>query len=457
MKLYSPALCICCLLLCTPVAQATSRLYVPVPPVSRDSDTQSAVVTQPSGPSPQLAAALKRPPDPGRRTVRRSPITLYVNTAGYVDLNLRAQPTTQSQVVLTAPYRARLRATAPPVRGADGRDWYRVRYQGTVAYALGSLLSRQVPEKIFAKPVPDNWLLGPMTHDYQRLNNCAPTATMMALSYFGWQHTQADVAYALRPSALDVSVTAAEVVRYVQEHGLHAVVRVGGTPGLMRRLVANNVPIIGLHLLNTWEDIGHFSVLRGYDRASDTFILNDSNNGPMQYVPVAQYMELWEPYERAYIAVYRPWQEPVVRAILGEDWDATANARRYARDQVAIAEAEPSATAWMSAGYGLYLLGEYEDAVQAYREAQRYGLSRRVLWYASWPAAALNQLGKHTEALLLANAALVQTPASSEMLLERGNALLGLGRQSDAIQDYALAVEYAPYLISAREALSRAR
>ncbi len=312
----------------------------------------------------------------------------------------------------------------------------------------------ETPEPdVAVQPMRSGIVLSPMVHDYQRMNNCGPVAVLMTLSYYGQSHPQRAVAEALRPSPEDVSVSADEAASYVRDQGLHAVVRLGGTTRILRELLSNGIPVMTPHLLNTEEDIGHFTVVRGYDQGSDTFVINDSYYGPERYVPVSEYMRLWEPYERTYVPVYRPDQEPVVAAILGADWDPTENVARYVSEQREVVERNPSANTWMSLGYGLYRAGQYEEAVQAYAQAVEYGLSRRTLWYTAWPAASLNALSRHTEALSLANAALGQNPASSEMLLERGAALEGLGREAEAVDAYRLAARYAPYLARAQDAL----
>ncbi len=255
------AFCVCFCLLVSSVASASGAVGVSAIPLSLE--PPGTRVERPISTPPELAPVTSRPVQPPRSAPPRSMVKLYVTTDGYLDLNIRARPGTGSRVLAVAPHRARLFAQTPPVKDDAGQEWYRVRYGDAMGYALGSLLSPRMPPEITPKPAPENWLLGPMTHDYQRLNNCAPTATMMALSYFGFEHTQADVSQALRPSVWDVSVGASEVVEYAREHGLRAEFRLGGTPELMRRLVANDIPVLGLHLLNAWEDIGHFSVLRG--------------------------------------------------------------------------------------------------------------------------------------------------------------------------------------------------
>jgi hypothetical protein len=310
--------------------------------------------------------------------------------------------------------------------------------------------------RVRLRTVGTSRLLGPMSHEYQRMNNCGPVAVLMTLSYFGHHIPQAEVAYDLRPSPADVAVGADEAAAYMEEFGLRAVVRVGGDPRLLRRLVANGIPVMTPHLLNDYEDIGHFTVVRGYDTRTGTLVLNDSYYGPERYVAVSEYVRLWEPYERMFVPVYRPEQEPVVRAILGDDWDEDANDARYVREQRAVVDAAPRADTWMSLGYGLYRAGEYGDAVTAYERALAYGLSRRTLWYSAWPATALSRTGRHAEALRLADSALAENPASSEMLLARGRALRGLGRDAEAAESDRQAAEYAPYDPDAREAARRA-
>ncbi len=427
-----------------PTATATPKsTHTPKPMIPR-SPTATSTPTPTSTPAPTST------PTP------RRVVTLYVSTPGFTGLNMRSRPSPEANILLTIPYRARVQATMPPVRGTDGQDWYQVRYRSSTGYSLGSLLSKRMPE-VAVKPAPTKWLLGPMAHDYQSYNNCAANTTMMTISYFGLQHTQYSVGELLRPNQSDVNVTPSEVMQFVKGQGLGAVVRLGGTPELVRRLVANDIPVMLEHLLDAGGDIGHYSVVRGYDRASDTFIVNDGNKGPMRYIPVSEYMRLWEPYQRTYIPIYRPSQEVIVREILGPHWDAEYNPREYAQEARSVVAARPSAEAWMNLGYALYLAGEYQAAVEAYYNAREYGISPHALWYTAWPAAALNRVERYSEALSLTDSTLAEVPVSGEMLLERGNALLGLGRSSEAARDFRLALQYSPSLWQAREALQRVR
>ncbi len=72
-------------------------------------------------------------------------VTMYVAPRQYAGVNLRSGPGTDSRIILTMPYGAKVRVLSAPVRDGEGSDWYRVTYQGRAGYALGSLLSRKDP------------------------------------------------------------------------------------------------------------------------------------------------------------------------------------------------------------------------------------------------------------------------------------------------------------------------
>ena len=59
---------------------------------------------------------------------------------GYTGANVRERPTTSSAKIGYLPNGALVEAYPRPVTGEDGQAWYRVKYDGQVAYILGSLL-----------------------------------------------------------------------------------------------------------------------------------------------------------------------------------------------------------------------------------------------------------------------------------------------------------------------------
>lgn len=72
-------------------------------------------------------------------------ITLYVTTEDYVDLNLREEPSTDSDILGTMPYRAPVRAIGAPISTDEGEDWYKVEYKSQTGYAAAWLLSEKQP------------------------------------------------------------------------------------------------------------------------------------------------------------------------------------------------------------------------------------------------------------------------------------------------------------------------
>lgn len=145
----------------SPVAQAAA----PSPAATstpRPAPTPTLTVVSAALPSPSAASvptatsepvASSSPTAPPRPTTAPAPTvsptpeqtTLYVATEGFAELNLRARPDPKSRVLLTAPYRSAVVAIGKPLKGSDGNDWTRVRYQSKTGYVLTSLLSKQRP------------------------------------------------------------------------------------------------------------------------------------------------------------------------------------------------------------------------------------------------------------------------------------------------------------------------
>lgn len=65
-------------------------------------------------------------------------------------MNLRERTSMAAPIELLIPNRARVQASAPPLRGADGYQWYRVVYQNRVGYARAAFLQRQMPASVIA-------------------------------------------------------------------------------------------------------------------------------------------------------------------------------------------------------------------------------------------------------------------------------------------------------------------
>lgn len=282
--------------------------------------------------------------------------------------------------------------------------------------------------------LPGDVLLSLPRHDYQTLNNCGPTTTMMALGMFGVEITQAEVADAMRPNKGDKNVDAAEIAAYLERYGLQARIMVGGDTQRVRRLVAAGIPVIVEQLLNAEEDIAHFRLVRGYDDTAELFISGDSYYGARYTLDYADFERLWRMFNHRYLPVWRPEQTDLVRAILGAEWDpATMYAAARDRALAAIRATPEDAAWWLALGHSEYGLGNWDAAIEAYQQSvARGGLTKRVLWYQWWPVTALNQAGRHAEAIGWADGAIASAKVYAEMRYERAVALQALGRVAEA-------------------------
>ncbi|GAB4531504.1 MAG: hypothetical protein Kow0063_10840 [Anaerolineae bacterium] len=293
-----------------------------------------------------------------------------------------------------------------------------------------------------------------MNHEYQKLNNCGPVSLAAAASYFGGKITQFDAADMVKGSPKDPNVSPHEMVDYLRSLGLGAVYRVNGNQSLMQQLLANQVPVIVHQWLVRPHDgvlVGHYRVLRGYDQGN--FIANDPYTGPQFTIPYAQFEEWWRPFNRGYIPVYRPEQEALVAAILGDDWDEETNHRR------ALAQAQTE-TQTLADGYAFFnlanqylALGDTPAAVEAYEAAFAFEFPDHFLWYQFGPLEALNQVGYHQRVLDLTDQVIALAGELEEARLQRGLAYLGLGDPVAARSEFEKALAANPHFESARDAL----
>ncbi|HID87299.1 MAG TPA: tetratricopeptide repeat protein, partial [Anaerolineae bacterium] len=334
---------------------------------------------------------------------------------------------------------------------------------GPAGYGKGppsSALSRRPSEAptptVALTPVAERFLLSPMSHDWQRMNNCAPTTVAMCLSYYGHEVTQFDLAPILKGNPDDRNVSPEEIAAYLQGLGLGALVRVNGNLDLLMRLVSNGVPVIVEQWLERPDHplTGHYRVVRGYDRMAEVVIVNDSYNGAKLSLSYADFDRWWRPFNRRYIPVYPPDKGAVVREILGDDHDdEKMYARALAVAQREVEENPRDATAWYNLGDSYLGLGKYEEAVAAFERAMEIGLPRRTFWYQFGPFVAYNAVGDYQRVLDLSASVLAVVPMIEELHHQRGVAYEGLGQMEQARAEYQRALELNPKFEKAREAL----
>ena len=173
-----------------------------------------------------------------------------------------------------------------------------------------------------------------LLHQQQTWNNCGPATITMALSYYGWRRDQAFAAERLKPNREDKNVSPHELAAFVEaESNVKAISRMGGTLDLLKLLVANEFPVVieTAAMFEAYDWIGHYRALVGYDDAYDVFYFFDSFLGvgasaegvSISYADVDRD---WQAFNRAFIVVYEPQREPLLRELMGDYWDEEAAA-----------------------------------------------------------------------------------------------------------------------------------
>ncbi|MDY7041967.1 MAG: C39 family peptidase [Chloroflexota bacterium] len=303
-------------------------------------------------------------------------------------------------------------------------------------------------------PTTGEVLINPLPHVSQQLNNCGPASVSMVLAHFGISQSQEQVAQEIKPSAQDINVRLDEVADYLNAQGLSTKYGVEGTPELLTWFVSNNVPVI----IETWIEyrggMGHFRVVRGFDADAQKLIAHDPLGGADLRFGYDVLDLGWQVFNRHYLAVYRPDQEPVVATILGENYDGRTMRQRALSAALARVEDRPGdGYAWLNLGADHAALEQYEEAGQAYEKAMALGMPDRLLWYYHKPLEVYNALGEYRHTIQLTTAIISHTNGLEEIYYLRGVARQGLGEITTARIDYQTALALNPNYAVARAAL----
>lgn len=303
--------------------------------------------------------------------------------------------------------------------------------------------------------IPEEKILSPMTHDYQRWNNCGPVTAAMIVSLFGVSQSQAQAASWLKPHPDDKHVSGEEMIWYLEQFGLKGQVRVGGTIEIVEQLLAADIPVIVYNLLNDKEDIGHYRAMRGYDNKKQILISNDSYYGPSRELTFNQFLKLWKPFNYKFIPVWRPQDEEKVKQILGNFSDD----KKMYEHALSIVEKELETRpndvfALLNKAESLLGLRRFAEAKESYEKVQDLGLSRRTLWYITWPIKIYRELGEFDKVFTLSEQVFASgAQPSSEYYFERGLVYLAQDQKEKAKEEFNQALFFQPNYRLAKEAL----
>ncbi len=318
------------------------------------------------------------------------------------------------------------------------------------------------PVNLSGGALPSSARIYGILHQRQTWNNCGPATITMAMSYYGWQEDQSAAGRALKPNREDKNVSPQEMAEYVEEaSNLKAIARMGGTLDLLKRLVANEFPVVietGA-MFEAYDWIGHYRALVAYDDVYQRFYFFDSFLGVgegAQGVAIS-YDEVdrdWQAFNRTFIVVYEPRREGLLRGLLDSHWDAKEAAQLAFDAAQAEARLDPSnAFPWFNMGTSLVALQRYQEAAAAFDQSRRLGPPWRMMWYQFGAFEAYYQLGRFDDVLSLVKVNLNNAEEIEETYYWQGLVLQAQGKPGQAASSFRRALAYNPNYDEARAAL----
>ena len=319
-------------------------------------------------------------------------------------------------------------------------------------------------------PIPGQFLLAGIRHEYQQFNNCGPANLSMALSFWGWEGNQSDTGGYLRHSSFDKNVMPGEMQAFVLENTHYqALTRVGGDLQTIKKLLAAGFPVVIEKGYDPPDDdwMGHYLTLNGYDDQQEMFIAQDSLIMPDYPLPYDLVEQRWRDFNNVYLVIYPQDRTPQLASILGAQFDETANyeyAHQKARQEIEELQGRELYFAWFNLGSSLLALEDYAGAAAAYDQGFAVYPTIlederpwRVMWYQDGPYEAYYHMARYQDIINLANTTFF---ALGEYTLEesfywRGMAKQALDDYNGAVFDLKKAVElnprYTPALIALEE------
>ncbi len=328
-----------------------------------------------------------------------------------------------------------------------------------------ALPATAVPAASPTDSLPASARIHGLRHQQQTWNNCGPATITMALSYYGWQRDQAFAASLLKPNREDKNVSPQELAAFVNEQSnVKAIVRLGGTLNLLKRLAANGFPVVietGA-MFEAYEWIGHYRVLVAYDDAYQLFYFFDSFLGVGDAAQgISETYERvdsdWAAFNRSFIVIYEPQRESLLRALMAEHWQAESAAQIAFETAQLEARREPqNAFAWFNMGSSLVALGRYQEAATAFDQANSTGkLPWRMHWYQFGAFEAYFQVGRYDDVLSLVKINQNSAPELEEIYYWRGRVQEARGAPQQAAASYRRALGYNQHYAAAQAALNQ--
>jgi hypothetical protein len=298
-------------------------------------------------------------------------------------------------------------------------------------------------------------------HVFQTFNNCAPVALSMGLSYYGVYVGQERLAADLRPVNNlygrndDKSTPPNELAEKGKEYGLTPYLRADGDIEILKKFIANDIPIVVRTLLHDYEDYAHYRVVKGYDETTNEIIQDDGFEGKNLRISYDKWMKLWQPFNYTYLVFATPEQEKIVEAIIAEELDervAWQNALATAQRELVRNPSDVNAQFNLSTAN--YYLGNYEQAVVEFEKIEKR-IGVHTIWYQIEPIESYYKLGNYARVFSLSDRILNnRNPAFTELYILKGKSYQDQGKIAEARVEFQKAVFYNKNSQAAKDALA---
>jgi hypothetical protein len=297
---------------------------------------------------------------------------------------------------------------------------------------LASLPKATDPEPVIdVRDAQATGYFGSMKHVRQSLNNCGPAAVVMGLSTLGVDVDQESARIPLRGENVLRGMGPQGVPAFVSQWGLMATWRNNGTNALMKKLVSNGfAPMVTQWMQDPRiSRIAHWRTVRGYDDDAGVFYVNDSMLGNGVQLGYQWFSDNWQAFSYRYMIIYRPEDEPKLRAIVGDDWSDTKMRENFYLRTKTEALARDDSPSWLAYGEASYQFGMFAEAVAAFDRGMKLGSANGVFTLRSSLPQALRALGRLHDADTWQGKLQTITPVPSTVAAEPDRVAVALFEQ----------------------------
>jgi hypothetical protein len=340
-------------------------------------------------------------------------------------------------------------------------------YQTNEGREAANLSSNQLVSSLPSpslEPIPSNIpqqkIMEEGNHTFQTFNNCGPAALSMSLSYFDINTTQQALGQDLRPYQNplgdndDKSVTLEEMGEKAKTYGLIPYHRPNGNTELLKKFIANDIPIIARTWTKPDEDIGHYRIVKGYDEIQGVLIQDDSLQGKNLRYSYQDFNVLWKKFNYEYLVLVPVKKNDIAKSILGKNINKTFAWQKAAEISQEELDTNPSDTySRFNLSVALYHIGQYQNSANEFEKVEN-SLPFRTLWYQIEPIQAYYKLGDYEKVFSITDQVLNNhNRAFSELYLIRGEIHKNRNNLIAAREEFEKAVFYNSNLEKAKLAL----